>query len=584
MTNDLILQTDGQWLTFQNPVDVLVASRPDEVTVVLRAVETAVTQHNLYAAGFITYEAAAAFNLAVHPAHDNLPLLWFGLYRSPTTIHHLPSTTNHYRLGQWQPSVNWPSYETAIAHIKAEIAAGNTYQVNYTYNLRTDFQGDPHGLFADLAAAQQAEYAAFVETEQFAICSASPELFFRLDGEVLTGKPMKGTAVRGRTLAEDQTNITWLHQSEKNRAENVMIVDMIRNDMGRVAQIGSVQVPQLFAVERYPTVLQMTSTVTARTQAPLSEIMAAMFPCASITGAPKVRTMKIINELEPEPRGVYTGAIGYIAPNRQAQFNVAIRTVVVDREKGTAVYGVGGGIVWDSEAADEYEECRVKTQVLTARRPAFSLLESLLWTPEEGCFLLEAHLRRLCESAEYFGIVVDETAVREELKINDLILKLDQSSIINHQSPQKIRLLVAQNGQITVQAVPLSQGALPEPIRIGLAVEPVDSGNIWLYHKTTRREAYEAARAARPDFDEVILWNEHGEITEALTSNIVVELDGQLWTPPVSSGLLAGTFRGELLVQGQIQERVITLEEFWRSSRVWLINSVRGWRTAVLRH
>jgi para-aminobenzoate synthetase/4-amino-4-deoxychorismate lyase len=342
-----------------------------------------------------------------------------------------------------------------------------------------------------------------------------------------------------------------------------------------------VQVPQLFAVERYPTVLQMTSTVTAKTQAPLADIMAHMFPCASITGAPKVRTMQIINQLEPEPRGVYTGAIGYITPDRKAQFNVAIRTVVIDKTQGVADYGVGSGIVWDSDAADEYEECRVKTQVLTQKRPSFSLLESLLWEPESGYYLLDRHLERLRQSAEYFGIDVDETAVKEILKIEYLRLKTGQSLIMNHESSKKIRLLVAQDGQLSVEAVPLSQGALPQPVRVGLAKAPVDSGNIWLYHKTTRREMYEVARTSRPDCDEVILWNERGEITEASASNIVVELDGKLWTPPISSGLLAGTMRAELLAQGQIDERLITIDELQNSSRIWLINSVRGWQTAV---
>ena len=576
----IILQVGNRCLRFVNPVRVVVAYRPDVVMVALLEVETAVSRHNLYAAGFITYEAAAAFNLTVHPPRDGLPLLWFGLYQQPTNhlTNHQPLTTS-YQLGEWQPTVSWAQYADAIGRVKDEIAAGNTYQVNYTHQLQANFQGDPRRLFADLAAAQQADYAAFIDMGRYAICSASPELFFQLDGDVLTSKPMKGTAVRGLTLAADKANMDWLHHSEKNQAENVMIVDMIRNDMGRVADIGSVQVPELFAVERYPTVLQMTSTVTAQTQAPLADIMAAMFPCASITGAPKVRTMKIINELEPTPRGVYTGAIGYIAPHRQAQFNVAIRTVVVDRERDTAVYGVGGGIVWDSDAADEYEECRLKTQVLVqaslqSKRPAFSLLESLLWTPEDGCFLLAAHLQRLCDSAEYFGIAVDETAIRERLKAGSW-------QFVAGQSPQKIRLLVAQNGDFTVQAVPLSQGALSEPINVKLAAQPVDSGNVWLYHKTTRREAYETARADRPDCDEVILWNERGEITEALTSNIVVELDGQLWTPPIASGLLAGTFRESLLAQSKIQERVISIDEFQQSPRLWLINSVRRWRTAV---
>ncbi len=584
MMNNVILQDGGRWLAFGEPVRVVTAVSPQEVYPALQAVDTAVSQ-GLYAAGFISYEAGAAFNLAVHPPQEGLPLLWFGLYELPIPNYQYPITNTqspipNYQLGQWQPSVSEAAYHDAISAIKKQIAAGYTYQVNYTYHLRTAFEGDPLALFADLTGAQQAEYTAFIDTGRFAICSASPELFFQLDGDLLLSKPMKGTAVRGRTLAEDRANMTWLYNSEKNRAENVMIVDMIRNDMGRVAEIGSVQVPRLFEVERYPTVLQMTSTVTAKTQASLSDIMAHMFPCASITGAPKVQTMQIINELEPEPRGVYTGAIGFISPEGRAQFNVAIRTVVIDKEQGTADYGVGSGIVWDSDATEEYEECRVKTQVLAqaslpSRRPSFSLLESLLWEPETGYFLLDRHIERLMESAEYFGIAVDETAVREILGAGGWGLGVGQP-------PLKVRLLVARNGNLTVQAVPLSQGARVEPIRVGLAAEPVDSDDIWLYHKTTRRDVYDQARADSPAFDEVILWNERGEITEATTANVVVELDGRLWTPPVESGLLAGTFRAELLAQDEIAERVIPVEELQRCSQIWLINSVRGWQTAEL--
>ncbi|MCP4423105.1 MAG: aminodeoxychorismate synthase component I [Chloroflexi bacterium] len=574
----IVLQSGNKWLQFEKPVRVVTAVSPQDVLPALREVDTAVSQ-GLYAAGFIAYEAGAAFDLAVHPPQEGLPLVWFGLYQSPTinnqlTINHSQFTINHYQLGDWQPSVSREAYYAAIGKVKEQIAAGYTYQVNYTYHLQTDFTGDPLALFADLSRAQQAEYTAFVDTGRHVICSASPELFFQLDGDVLTSKPMKGTAVRGRTLAEDKTNMDWLHNSEKNRAENVMIVDMIRNDMGRVAEIGSVQVPHLFEVERYPTILQMTSTVTARTGASLADIIVHMFPCASITGAPKVQTMKIINELEPEARGVYTGAIGYISPERKAQFNVAIRTVVIDKEQGSADYGVGSGIVWDSDAADEYEECRVKSRVLEQKRPSFSLLESLLWEPEGGYFLLDAHVQRLMESADYFGIDVDETAVYERLAIEDLRLTIEPN-------PQKVRLLVAQDGKITVETAPLSQGALPEPVRVGLAAAPVNSGNIWLYHKTTRRTVYDQAKVSRPDCDDAVLWNERGEITESCRANVVVESAGKLWTPPVESGLLAGTMRGELLRDGRIHERTLTVEDLRRSSRIYLINSVRGWETAV---
>ena len=481
----------------------------------------------------------------------------------------------------WQSSISRTAYDAAIQQIKDHIAAGNTYQVNYTFPLQANFSGDPLAYFPQLSAAQQGNYTAFVDIGRFAICSASPELFFKLDGSHLHSKPMKGTAVRGRTLAEDEANIAWLSQSEKNRAENVMIVDMIRNDMGRVAQVGSVSVPKLFDVERYPTLLQMTSTVEAQTDAPLSQIMANMFPCASITGAPKVRTMEIIKTLEPQPRGIYTGSIGFITPQRQAQFNVAIRTVLVDKALGRATYGVGGGIIWDSDAAEEYEECRVKSRVLTEKRPYFELIETMLWQPDGGYFLLEEHLARLRNSVEYFEIEWQETAVRTELEL--LATTLIEAS--------KARLLLAQDGSFTLQAVPLSVGAKPQPMRVGLATQPIDSNTVWLYHKTTRRYIYETAVHSRPDCDEVILHNERGELTEASNSNIALLLDGKLVTPPIESGLLGGTFRGYLLKNPAgwqnphdlpLCEKVLLVDDLAHCEGIYLFNSVRGWGTAVL--
>ena len=568
-----IIQDGRIWRCFAKPVKVITAVTPAQVWPALLAVEAAVSRQRLYAAGFLAYEAAAAFGLAVHPPGD-LPLLWFGLYEKETrhSFNYPITQLPHYPISNWQPAVNQSAYHAAIRQIKAAIARGDTYQVNYTFPLRAEFAGEPLALFAGLAQAQQGSYAAYVDTGRFAICSASPELFFRLDGEVLTSKPMKGTAVRGMTLAEDEANIAWLAQSEKNRAENVMIVDMIRNDMGRVAKIGSVQVTELFAVERYPTVLQMVSTVQARTTRPLSEIFRAMFPCASITGAPKVRTMEIIRELEPQPRGAYTGAIGFVSPDGTAQFNVAIRTVTVDRERGAAVYGVGSGIVWDSDAAAEYEECQVKAQVLAAKRPSFQLLESLLWQPGKGYFLLEEHLRRLADSAVYFDVPLDGAAARQALARFALSLA----------EPCKIRLLVSPAGEMEIEAVPLAQGARPQPLRVALADTAVSSENVWLYHKTTRREWHDAARAAHPGCDEVILWNERGELTEATTANVVLEMDGELLTPPVSCGLLAGTFRNHLLANGRIRERLLTKADARRARQIFLINSVRRWQTAVL--
>jgi len=577
MPDAAFIQEGPRGLRFTSPAQVVTATRPDEVIPALQTIETAVNQHRHYAAGFITYEAAAAYGLAVHAPPPDLPLLWFGLYENVEVNEDWAAGITDssppavYTVGQWQPALDRDAYTAVVHRVRDYLASGHSYQVNYTFPLQATFNGEPWAFFADLAAAQQGEYAAFIDTGRFVLCSASPELFFRLDGERLTVKPMKGTAARGRTLAEDEACIARLRQSEKNRAENLMIVDMMRNDLGRVAQVGSVAVPRLFEVERYPTLLQMTSTVTAQTHATVAEMVASLFPCASVTGAPKVRTMEIIRELEPQPRGVYTGAIGYIGPGRRARFNVAIRTVLVDRERRQATYGVGGGLVWDSDPGDEYEECLIKARVLTARRPPFQLLESLLWEPASGYFLLEAHLARLADTAVYFNTPLDQAAI--EARLIELASTFREAT--------RVRLLVKLDGAFTVEAAPLAREALPQPVRVGLARAPVDSSTIWLYHKTTRRELYDAARASRPDCDEVILWNERGELTEGSRTNVVLDLGGQWVTPPVTSGLLAGAFRGWLLAAGQIRERVLTPADLRAARRIALINSVRKWQAAI---
>jgi para-aminobenzoate synthetase/4-amino-4-deoxychorismate lyase len=567
---------EKRWLRFANPVEIVSVRSPTEVLPSLHYIEAQVRTRQLYAAGYLAYEAAPAFDEALQVRSssrpDGVPLAWFGLYERAEPFE-LPAPARPAELiAQWQPTVRWDEYERAISVIKDHIAAGRTYQVNYTYRLRAPFGDDPWTFFLHLAR-KQSNYAAYLDLDRWAICSASPELFFQLDGHTVLSRPMKGTAPRGKTLREDQANMAWLHQSEKNRAENVMIVDMVRNDLGRIAQLGSVQVPQLFEVERYPTVLQMTSTVTAQTTVSFTEIMRALFPCASITGAPKVSTMRIIADLETTPRGVYTGAIGYLTPEHCAQFNVAIRTVTIDRAAGQAEYGVGGGIVWDSDAADEYRECEIKTRVLTSQPIEFELLEALLWTPQEGYFLLDRHTARLQDSAEYFGFRFDRAAWLDRLE--ELRRSLPP---IEH----KVRAALSRSGALGLSATPLSAISRRPIQRVALAQHPIDSGDVLLYHKTSRRAIYEAARAARPDCDDVILWNEHGEITESCTANVVIDVEGALVTPPIDCGLLGGTFRGWLLAQGQIAERVITIELLRSARRVYLINSVRKWLEARL--
>ena len=574
---------EERWLRFASPIEIVSAHTIDRVLPALRHLEEQVHARRLYAAGYLAYEAAPAFDTALRVrSAAAMPLLWFGLYDHAEPIDLPVPERSADPIGPWQPTVTWDEYEHAINAIKDHIAAGRTYQVNYTYRLRTPFTGDAWTFFLRLAH-QQNHYAAYLDLDRWVICSASPELFFQRHGDTVISRPMKGTAARGRTLAEDRAQLEWLHQSEKNRAENVMIVDMIRNDLGRIAQIGSVQVPQLFEIERYPTVLQMTSTVTAQTDASFAQIMSALFPCASITGAPKVSTMKIIADLETTPRGVYTGAIGYLTPDtgptawrsagRFAQFNVAIRTVTIDREIGRAEYGVGGGIVWDSDAADEYRECAIKTRVLTRSPIEFDLLEALLWTPAEGYFLLDRHTARLQDSADYFGFEFDRAAWLKRLEeVRRSLPPVDH----------KVRAALDRTGQLSISATLLSEIARPPVQRVALAQQPIDSGDVFLYHKTSHRSIYDRARAARPDCDDVILWNERGEITESCTANVVIDLNGELITPPLACGLLGGTFRSELLAQGQIVERVITIALLQSARRLYLINSVRKWLAAQI--
>ncbi len=578
MIEDCVILHDAsteEWLCFRSPCQVITAHHLDDVLPALRRIEAEVTRQRRYAAGFISYEAAGAFDsaLCTHAA-DDFPMLWFGLYSKPE-IFVLPDPDfKKYALGDPKPSIGQSEYNSAIHRIQQHISAGDTYQVNYTLRLRSSFSGDPWHLFLAMVRAQPAGYSAWVDAGRFAVCSASPELFFRLEGNRLICKPMKGTIKRGRTLDEDSSFAEWLHRSEKNRAENLMIVDMIRNDLGRVADVGSVRVPRLFEVERHPTLWQMTSTVAADCRKSFVEILGALFPCASITGAPKIRTTRIIVDLEPDPRGLYTGCIGFITPDRFAQFNVAIRTAVVDRLAGQVEYGAGGGIVTDSACDDEYTEALLKARVLTEQRPEFSLLETMLWTREDSFFLLDYHLRRLANSAVYFDYPVDiENAKR---------LLLDRTSGFAGE-PQRVRLLADRKGSLEIQASPIVITESASPLSVSLAADPVrSSSDIFLYHKTTLRRTYENALLKRPGQDDVLLWNEYGELTESCLANLVLEVDGKLLTPPVQSGLLAGTFRAWLLDKGKVQEQVLRIDDLKKCSRIYLINSVRKWQDAVL--
>ncbi|HVZ23391.1 MAG TPA: aminodeoxychorismate synthase component I [Vicinamibacterales bacterium] len=568
----VVVQIDAgtRWLSMRDPVQVIEVRDAARLVPALRDVERLTRDRGWYAAGFVTYEAGAAFGLRTCPPDATLPLAWFALFdREHTSATETqPCAPASNAVSALTPSIDEAAFDAAFATVRDHIGRGDTYQVNYTFDLRGRFDGDPAGLFADLVATQRGSYSAYIDTGSTVICSASPELFFARTGQEIVTRPMKGTARRGRTVEEDAQVATRLRESPKERAENVMIVDMMRNDLGRIAETGTVDVPELFSLERYPTIWQMTSTVTARSSADLASIFAALHPSASVTGAPKVRTMEIISAIERRPRGVYTGAIGVVTPDGGAQFNVAIRTAVIDVASGALTFGVGSGIVWDSQPGSEYQECLLKAAVLIRKPRRFDLLETMKWTPEGGFFLLDRHLGRMAQSAGYFAYPWRDGAVRSAL----------ERAVSGLAAPQRVRLTYSSSGDPHVECTPLPAGL--KPARLGIAATPVDPSNVLLYHKTTERTVY--ADAMLPDCDDVVLWNPSGEVTESTLGNVVVELGGRKITPPVDTGLLAGTFREELLERGDIVEARVTLDDLASASRIWIVNSVREWWPAQI--
>ena len=565
---DFAGQESLQPLVLTSPIKIVTAHTVEEVVPALRAVQSAVVEQGLYAAGFVSYEAAPAFDAAMQvlPASP-LPLVWFGLFTGPV-FPPPDAASGPFTLAPWEANLSEAQFAQDIAQIRAAIGEGECYQVNHTLRLRAAFAGDDFAWYRSLHTAQQADYSAYLDLGRFRILSVSPELFFHRTGDRIVTRPMKGTMPRGRWAEEDEQRVQELIASEKERAENLMIVDLLRNDLGRIAQTGSVKVEKLFTVERYPTVLQMTSTVAATLppETTLPGLFTALFPCGSVTGAPKISAMHRIAALETAPRQVYCGAIGYMVPNGPTVFNVAIRTVLLDTETGMAEYGVGSGITWDSTPQGEYAENRLKAQVLEQTWPRFELLETLRL--EQGVYsLLTRHLDRLCASARYFGVPLNEPDVQTALAAHAQTLDF---------GPWRIRLLITLLGEIRIETFPLN--TLPtDGLRAAPARSPVSRNDRFLFHKTTHRIAYTTRRAERPDLDETLLWNEEGELTEFTTGNLVVEREGTRWTPPLDCGLLPGTLRAELLACGEIIERVLRPPDLESAASLWLINSVRGW-------
>ena len=557
---------------FDGLEDVLEARTAAEVLPVLTAVEAAVAAGR-HAAGFVAYEAAPGLDpaLPTHPP-SALPLVRFGIFArrhavSPGTVT-VPGTC---RMLEPRPSWDAAAYAAAFAAVKEQIARGASYQVNLTLRERFRFWGEPFALYRRLCAAQPAAFCAWLDLGGQAVASASPELFFARRGRHVEMRPMKGTAPRGADPRADLQLRLGLAHSAKERAENLMIVDLVRNDLGRVAVTGSVAVPALFEVESYPTLQQMTSTVTARLRdgVGLADLFSALFPCGSVTGAPKRRSMAIIRELEEGSRGLYCGALGFVSPGDEAVFSVAIRTAVLDLHSGRGELGVGSGVTWDATAAAEYRESLGKAAFLSAGAEPLQLVETLLWEAGRGYHLLSRHLQRLAASAAALGIACD----------NDVVARRLQAAAPPGAGRHKVRLLLAADGSVTVTTAllrPREGGAAPA--RVGLAVAAVDSREPLLRHKTTWRPWYDGVIDQHPGCLDVLFCNERDEVTEGTLHNLVVEHHGRLLTPPLAAGLLPGTLRQELLERGLLAEATITRRQLLAARRLWLINSVRGWR------
>jgi para-aminobenzoate synthetase/4-amino-4-deoxychorismate lyase len=564
--------------TLEGFTDAFVATEVDDVGAVIEAAEREVADGR-WVAGFVAYEAAPAFDRAftvrsrAGTAAEAFPLAWFGVFdrRVPTPEFEPADAT----VGQWVPTIDESAHREGVHRIREAIVAGDTYQVNHTFRMMAPFTGDPETLYRELIGGQSCGYGAFIETDDWSIASASPELFFEWRHGKLTSRPMKGTAPRGLDLEEDERQRSALIASDKERAENLMIVDMVRNDLGRISRTGTVRVPELFTTEKYDTVWQMTSTVTAEPRAgtTLPDVFGALFPCASITGAPKVATMGFIAELETTPRGVYCGAVGYGGPRPSGPewaFNVAIRTVAIDRRNGTAHYGTGGGVTYDSTPGGEYREALLKARVLERRTSGFSLLETMRWTLDEGYHRLTAHLARLTRSAWYFDVPLDPAEVRSAL----------DNAVRHAHSPLRVRLLVDRSGDITTESEPAPPTA--GSVRLAIDRALLDPGDPMLRHKTTERTVYTDASSRHPGADDVILVTMDGLCADTTIATLCVEVDGIWYTPPVSDGALPGVARAELIASGRLRERSIPAEELWRAARIARVNSLRGWEEAEL--
>ena len=547
---------------FTKPIKELKTRDLDQVEALLKEVET-YQEAGFYAVGYVSYEAAPAFEkkLAVHPA----PLM--GEYLLYFTIHQevetLPFPEDYEAVdlpANWKEEVEAPAYQEAIKTIHHHIRQGDTYQVNYTVQLSQELEADPLAIYNRLVVEQKAHYNAFIQHDDVAILSISPELFFEQDDRLLTTRPMKGTTRRGLTNQADLKEAAWLEADPKNRAENMMIVDLLRNDMNRISEIGSEQVTHLCQVEQYSTVWQMTSTIEShlRAEIDLVQTFRALFPCGSITGAPKISTMEIIQKTEKAPRGVYCGTIGILLPKGKRIFNVAIRTLQMQGDQ--AIYGVGGGITWDSKWEGEYQETKQKSAVLYRQESHFELLTTGRIHQGELTFL-DQHLTRLRESSRYFAYPYDEPKLLKELQ--------GELAHLESNLDYRCRIALQKNGAFHLVITELTD--LPASyLQAQLTEQKLDLATPFTYFKTSQRD-----HLNQSDHEQIFHLPD-GTLLETTIGNLVLEIEGQLYTPPAHLPLLDGIYRRHLLETQQVEEKLLTLNDLTDADRIYACNALRG--------
>ena len=552
----------GERYTFTRPIKELKTRDLAEVADLLAQVES-YQEQGYYVVGYVSYEAAPAFEekLAVHKAPLLAEYLLYFTVHDSVEASPIPLIYDEIDLpSNWQEVTSAEDYEKAIAQVHHHLRQGDTYQVNYTVQLKQDLSANPFAIYNRMVVEQEAGYNAYVEHDEMAVISMSPELFFEQNDRELTTRPMKGTTQRGVTDQEDLGQASWLEQDPKNRSENMMIVDLLRNDMNRISEVGSEHVERLCQVEQYSTVWQMTSTIKSqlRPDVDLVEIFRSLFPCGSITGAPKIATMEIIKDLELQPRGVYCGTIGLLLPNGQRIFNVAIRTIQL--YQGKAIYGVGGGITWDSTWESEYREVHQKAAVLYRKQARFQLITTGKIS-QKNLLFEEQHLERLRKASRYFAYPFDPEELRQEIE------KKCQSCDINQD--YRLRISLSKSGEINIERqilTPLSSSFC----QAKLCLQEADLKQAFTYFKTTHRPHLTVGN------QEIIYHTADGKLLETSIGNLVLKMNGRLYTPPSTLGILLGIYRQHLLESRQAEEKVLTVADLEQAEAIYACNAVRG--------